>query len=87
MANCETSMRNIRVQLTYRETGQMYHWTIRRVQGACNVGLPDGKSRVFSGWEFESHDGCIRMVEGTWRDLVPYFHAVADNYGMTCTLS
>lgn len=64
------------------ETGKLYRWTIRRVPRAinCTVGKP---TRVVSGWEFESNDGCVRFAEGNWQDLVAMFRRTAENYGLS----
>jgi hypothetical protein len=63
------------------DTGKVYRWTIRRVPRAinCTLGRP---TRVVSGWEFESNDGCVRFAEGNWHDLTAIFHSTAENYGL-----
>lgn len=77
--------KSMRIRMTY-EDGTIYHWTIRRVAEAWNLCL-GSKPRKISGWEYESHDGCVRFSEGNWMDLVANFQATAGRYGMTCNLS
>lgn len=77
-------MTNLRVKLTDAE-GKTYYWRVTRVPRIVNCNYPH--NRVMTGWEFESHDGCVRFSEGPWRELVPMFHLVAENYGLTTNLS
>src|SRR5262249_16150573 len=67
-----TEARGMRIRMTYRETGNVYHWTVRKAQG---------------GWEYVDHEGYSRYAEGNWRDLVERFKLTADNYGMDCNIS
>jgi hypothetical protein len=65
--------------------GKIYHWTIRRVPRVylCSPEGPLSRSRVSSGWEYESHDGTVRFQEGNFLAVVPRFKLTAENYGLT----
>jgi len=62
--------------------GKAYYWTVRHKKAwACT---PDGilsKSRWLTGWEYESHDGCVRFQEGNWLNVVYHIKLTAENYG------
>ena len=66
--------------------GTVYKWTVRHFVGATQFVLGK-KPRHFSGWEYEDHEGCTRVVEGNWLDLVDAFKRTAENYCFTHTLS
>lgn len=72
------SGRPMRIKMTYRETGKIYHWMIRR--SPRSIGWA-------GGWEFTDHDGYTRMSEGNWFELVDHFRRTANHYGMDCNLS
>lgn len=76
-------MKAIRVKLSSKD--HIEHWTVRHVAAVnCTLGR---KPRRVQGWQIESADGCLRFCEGNWTALVPYFHLIAGNYGLTSNLS
>jgi len=72
-------MKAMQVRLEDSED-KVYRWTIRHTK-ATNLTL-GCKPRQVQGWTIEDHEGYERFTEGNWHDLVPRFHAVAENYGL-----
>lgn len=65
--------------------GKGYTWKVESCQGH-NYDI-SRRIRKVSGWMFTSHDGCERFSEGPWASLPVFFHATAENYGLTGNLS
>lgn len=77
---------HMRIKMTDPQTSEVYYWTVCS-HSAISIGESGRKSHRVTGWLFTSHDGCERFSEGPWRELVPMFRLVAENYGLTCNLS
>lgn len=78
-------MKPMRVKMT-DANGTNYFWTVKGHKSLV-LNEPDRRPRIIHGWVFVDHEGCKRIVEGNWLELVARFHGVAANYGFTSNLS
>jgi len=78
-------MKAMKIRMTSTDNGKVYHWSVEKTEG-YNVTLGK-RPRKMHGWQFTDHEGCVRVIEGAWRDLVAGFRATAANYNLHCNIS
>jgi hypothetical protein len=79
-------MKPMRVKMT-DANGVSYFWTVKGHKSLVLNEPGKKRPRLIHGWMFVDHEGCQRVVEGNWLELVARFHGVAENYGLTSNLS